>query len=443
MYAAQEAIFYPVVFLSLLYVLHKARISRFSIFIVLVFWAGLFSYLSENFLGKGSYDAYKILVFGYASVLFGNNVLKRYTRNEVFVNIFFALFSAVFWASYIIHGGELITILSQYCYKYGMVFLIYHGLKDITFKPRKREYIKYVLVQVLYVQVALSVFKIMIFGFGVERHVGSIQYGAGGIAVVLPIVGLIFYWLLKNGKLNKWDWAILCSFIIIAIASTKRAPVFLFPVFLLLMVGYVKRSISLTSALKYSPILILLFIFGVKFVPSLTPENKVWGTFSPQYISEYVLRYNFGVTNLSEIFRDDYISRGRGGGLTILHQPDKLALHNTAEYLIGNGLYEVAVHEYGRFLGGFYRYDIQHYGLLGDAIRIIHTLGYAGFFSMICFSVFIINTIKHRRLMLVILIFYLWEFFLYGNQVMFSNASAVLVVFICFYSQLSGKINKR
>jgi len=360
-----EFYYYTIVFLSALYVFHKSGVNRLSILIVLIFWEGLFDYF-------GVLNYYKILIVIYALLLFSQKILKKYTVNERYINIFFLLFSVSFWLSYFIHGGELITILSQYGFKYGMAFLLYHGLKDIIVNDTIRKYLKILLLNILTIQVVLSVFKIIIIGYPVEYHVGSMVHGSGGIAVVMPILGLIFYWVIKNGKFTSKDWIFACSFMLIAIASGKRSPVFLFPLILLLLFfnGHIRYRLS--RIFKYAPVLIpvvlILFYTGLRLVPSLNPKGKVWGSFDLKYAVDYSLIYTFGTTELNDTSQ---MISGRGGSLFLLFSPERISLNNPTKVFFGKGLYEVAVAVHNRFLGGK-AYGINYIGLMGEPIRIVY-----------------------------------------------------------------------
>lgn len=423
-----ETIYYSFVLLGFFYVLSKVGTNKLGLFVVFIFWAGLFSYLGDTI-----FNIYKIIMVLYALYLFFGKILIRYTRHEKYVNIIFILFSVSFWISYSLSGGNIITILSQYGFKYGLVFLIYHGIKDILVNQGKRQYLKEVLLQILYIQVFLSIAKILIFGFDYETNVGSMVYGAGGLAVVIPIDALFFYWLIREGKITSKEWIIICSFFIIAIASGKRAPVILFPFFILLLVGFSKGSIRLFTILKYVPFFLVLLYVGVKLTPTLSPDNKLFGSFSIPYIVDYSLRYNFGTSDPDLIFSEDYESAGRGGSIVLLAQPKKLGLSGFKEVMFGKGLYETATKARGRFLGGK-AYGIEHIGSVGENNKVLYALGYSGLIFMVIFSVLILSTIRNRTFRTIILIFYLWEFLIYGNQVIFSNHSAVFIVFISFYS---------
>jgi hypothetical protein len=332
-----------------------------------------------------------------------------------------------------LNGGKIFTILSQYLYKYGFVFLIYHGIKDITYDQNKIEFLKNLILQILYIQVLLSILKILLYGFGVERTVGSINYSSGGMAVILPILGLIFYWIITSGIFKAKDWLLVCSLLIIAIASEKRSPIILFPLFILLLFFYVRKNFRLIRIVKYFPLVFLIFYVGLRITPSFNPEHKIGGSFDIKHAVNFIIKYNFGTTNKDLIYSENYENSGRGGSLLLPLYPEKLALHDLEEKLLGKGIYEVATLKYGRFLGGN-RYGIEHAGLVGAINKELYSIGYLNVIFLILFSLMIIKTIKYKRFRITILVLYFWSLFLYGNQLFISNASTIIIIYICFYS---------
>jgi len=431
-------VYYTIILvISLIYIFNKVGLNKLSIFIVFVFWQGLFGFL--NFYINNLFNLYKIFIVFYAIYIFWPNLIKTYSRHEKYVNIAFVIFSISFWISYYFNKGEIITLLSQYLYKYGLVFIIYHGFKDIIYKHSKREYIKKVLLQILYIQVVLSVIKILVFGFPREPIVGSMSNGGAGTAVVIPIMALFFYWIIHNGNLRIKDWLIISLFIIIALASGKRAPVILFPLFALLLVVSVKSPVKFISYIKYLPLLFMVFYFGARLIPTLNPEGEVWGSFNISHIRNYSLIYNFGTSDLDVILSEEYETQGRGGGIFLIVQPEKLGLLSYKEKLFGKGVYELVIGQKGKLGRGSVSFS-EHTGNLGRVNVIMWSIGLFGLISMILFSIIIINTINDRRFRWVVLIFYLYELFFYGNQVVFSNPSAIMLVFICFYANTIDKL---
>jgi hypothetical protein len=436
MTAINVTLYFSFVFLGLLYTFYKVGITRISILIIFVFWEGLFDYLDTIF-GMGILNGYKIAIVAYAvSLLFKKGFRFVTNKNDLAVNVTFLLFSASFWISFYFYRGEINTILSQYLYKFSFVWIAYHYLKDITYNIPKREYVKNVLLTILYVQIAVSAFKIFLMGFGFEGLVGSMSFGGGGPAVVIPIMALIFYWLIRNSRFNKKDWIIAVLILTIAIASGKRQPILIYPAVLFSLFVFVSQSGRFSMFLKYLPIAFVFFYIGVRMNSSVTPEGKVGGSFDISYVGDYVTKYYFGTSQAGEVLKGDNQGSGRGAGILLYFNPEKLTLQSNKELLFGKGLYEVAVNKHGRFTAGGGRsdYGIQHSGLIGEVGALLYSLGYVGTIFMLLMAGTIIFSIKNKRLAWIVFLYFLWDSFFYYNQMLFFNSSALIVLTIVFYA---------
>lgn len=408
---------------------------------ILVFWEGFFDYIDTIGI-PGLLNAYKIVVVIYAvSLIWKKKFRFKKNKTDLAVNVTFLLFSASFWITYYFYGGAIVTILSQYLYKYAFVWVAYHYFKDITYNMPKREHVKNALLTILYVQIAVSAFKIFLMGFKFEGLVGSMSFGGGGPAVVIPIMALIFYWLIRNGRFKKADWIVAALILTIAIASGKRQPIVIYPVLLLTLFVFAPQSFRFSVFLKYLLIASGLFYIGVRMTPTITPEKEVGGSFDISYVRDYVMKYYFGTTiQTSVVFNDDYVGFGRGDGIVMYFKPQKLTLHSDKELLFGKGVYEVAVNKYGRFTSAALSdYGIQHKGLLGQAGALLYTLGYVGTILLLLMAAAIIFSIKNKRLAWIVFLYFLWDILFYYNQMLFLNSSGLIVLIIIFYSNSQEK----
>jgi hypothetical protein len=293
-------------------------------------------------------------------------------------------------------------------------------------------YVLNLLISAVFIQIILSVIKVILYGLKSESIVGSVQYIGGGAAVVLTFVFLIFFSIIQIEKRFKLKKYIYLLPIIISIASLKRAPVFLYPVFYFFLVIFPYKKLSLNNIVKYVPIVLLLFYLGVRTNATLNPENSNWGSFDLKYVTDYMVEYNFGTSKVSEINQTDNTS-GRGGSLLLLFQPGKLGLQGAKEILFGRGIVDYALSPEGRFVGGK-AYGIEHHGLLSSAVVVFYSLGLSGFFLMILMSLYIIFLVRTKRLLWIILILYIFELFLYGNQLFINHASGFIIIFCIYYS---------
>jgi len=423
-----------------IYSFYKVGVNRTSILIILVFWEGFFDYLG-SISGIEILNIYKVVLIIYlVFLLFKKNVHLVRSKADLVVNVFFLLFSASFWTTYYYYGGEIFTILSQYFYKFSFLWMAYHYFKDTSYNVSKMEYVKKVLLVVISVQIAVAIFKIILMGFEFEGLVGTMSYGGGGPAVVVPIGALIFFWLVRNGRFNTKDWVFVLLILIIAIASGKRQPVVIYPAILFSLFVFVSQKVRISTIFKYFFVSILIFYASVRMTSTLTPDKQIGGEFNLSHVSNYVMNYYFGTTDSSEIFDDDYKTSGRGGALILYVRPDLLTLSNSNEILFGKGIYEVAIKKYGRFTStGISDYGVQHEGLMGEAAAIIYTLGYVGVILMILLVVTIIFSSKNKRLAWLLFIYYAWDFMLYYNQMFFFHSSSLIVLSIIFYSNIQEK----
>jgi len=428
------SIYFLFVFLGMLYTFKKVGITKVSILMILVFWEGLFDYIN-SILGMGIFNFYQIGVVSYGIYLLlskRNSFVSN--KNELAFNITFLLFSISFWISYYINRGELFTIFSQYLFKFSFLWISYHCLKDIVFNKPKREYVKKVLLTLILVQIAIAIIKIIIMGFEFEGLVGTLSYGGGGPAVVIPIGALIFYWVTKNGNFTKKDWIFIGSILIIAIASSKRQPILFFPIILFSLFVFVSKSTSVISLLKYLPLALIVFYIGVRTNSLFTPEGKVGGSFDISYVSEQISKYYFGDNNAAEVLSGNVQGVGRGAGLILYSHPERLTLLSLTEVLFGKGLYDVVTKKYGRLTAGSTRseYGIQHEGLIGEAAALLYSIGYLGTIFMLLMVAALVFSIKNKRLAWIIFLYFIWDIFFYYNQLLFFNSSGLIILIIVF-----------
>jgi len=437
------SLYFLFVFIGMIYTFKKVGITKVSILMILVFWEGLFDYIN-SILGMGIFNMYQIgLVFYGIYLLLSKRNNYVSTKNELVINITFILFSISFWISYYFNGGELFTIFSQYLFKFSLLWITYHCLKDIVFNKSKREYVKKVLLILILVQIAIAIIKIIIMGFEFEGLVGTVSYGGGGPAVVIPIGALIFYWVTKNGNFTKKDWIFVGSILIIAIASSKRQPILFFPIILFSLFVFVSKSTSFISLLKYLPLALIVFYIGVRTNSLFTPEGKVGGSFDISYVSKQISKYYFGDNDAVEVLSGNVEGFGRGAGLVLYSNPQRLTLLSLTEVLFGKGLYDVVTKKYGRLTAGSTRseYGIQHDGLIGEAAALLYSIGYLGTIFMMLLVTAIIFSVKNKRLAWMLYLYFLWDILFYYNQFLFFNSSGMIILIIIFY--YNGQENEK
>ena len=286
----------------------------------------------------------------------------------------------------------------------------------------------------------MAIFKIFLMGFSFEGLVGTMSYGGGGPAVIVPIMALIFYWLIRNGRFSKKDWIVVALILIIAIASGKRQPIIIYPFVLFVLFNFVSRSVRIIPLLKYSLVAFVVLYVGVRMTSTFTPEKKIGGSFDISFLRNYISNYYFGDSEKSTISTNDNYGMGRGAGFFLYFKPEMLTLRSDKEIFFGKGIYEVAIGKYGRFTAaGRSDYGIKHKGLIGEAGALLYTLGYVGTILMTLYVFSIIFILKNKKLFWIIFFYFLWDFLFYYNQMMFFNSSALIVLIIIFYNNSQKK----
>lgn len=424
--ASTLMLYYAIVTVGAFYTLYRFGISKITLLIIFIFWEGLFGYFNEsiNFI-----EYYKITIFVFICALFGPCIFSNKFKTDKFVNICFLLFSASFWISCIINNQISLTSASQFFYKFSLPFFFYHGLKDIRYNSHKADFLSRLLLFLVFLQVIFSIIKLALVRGPLEFIVGSIQFMGGGTAVALPILAFFLYFLIKDGTIKGRNWIPVAAFVIIGLASAKRSQIFVFPVVILVTLFLIQKTNRFFSALQYLPIILILFYVGVKTNYTLNPEHSMWGSFDLQYLYSYIMEYNFGTENTGYLFEQ---TTGRGGALKMLIAPGSLGFNSIGELLFGKGLEDVVLSKYGRFFGE--GYGIAHSSLMGESIKILFTLGYAGLISYFLFAFSIIQLISNMKMRLIVLGFFLWEITLYAGAVLLTGSLAFLFVFICLYS---------
>ena len=434
--------YYLIVSMTMLYAFYKTGITKLSVLVIFVFWEGLFNYLGTRFGPFNSLDIGKlhnIFIVIYSIFLSKSTILQLNTNKERRILLAYILFTLSFWISYYFNGGSIVSITNQYFFKYAFIFFLYKYIRSVLDNPYKREYFKNILLLVLYIQIFLSIVKIVIFGGIFEPIVGSISARGAGQAVVFPIVALIFYWLCKNKKFQSSSAVVIILIFTIAVASGKRQPIVFFPI-VLSYLGVCSGQFKFSYLIKFIPIALMIFYCGVRLSPSLNPQQVVWGAFDISHISRYALRYYTGENTIDYLKNGGFESgRGRIGGIRALVKPDALNLHSFDALLFGNGLYDTISGVYGRFASTGETgldFGIENLGLVGESIQALYSLGYIGTVTMFLLAFSIINLINDKRLRLLLFLHYLWDFLFYYNQLIYSMQSAIYVLYIINYSNI-------
>ena len=430
--ATQINIYYLFVILSFFYFTIKYRNHLFLIYVILIFYTGLFS-----FLGKNIADLYKIIILGFSLYwIFKTNpiVLNRKTLPVI---ISFTLFTTAFFITAYVNNDYFTITFSQYS-RYFVFVILFFVLRKYQNNSNFKIPLDRLIVEILLVQIVLSAIKILIMGGPREGLVGTITAQGGAAATSLPLLGFIFYWLLKKGKFSRKDWYYIFGLIFIGFAGGKRAIWFIMPVIIAAFIYYVpKHAIPIKYLISTLFIVPLIFYFGLRLSPSLNPDHKIWGSFDLQYTIDYVDYYNVG-----EFENDEAPKRGRVNSTLFVFQ-DLFTQDIAKTDWYGSGLRFMYASNFEEFSQmGF---DITHKGSATGVYQTLIANGYMGVFTFLFFATSLILFTKHKGIRNVLLFLFLWEYLFYTGIILREYSLAFLLIYIIVFSkyEIPNQTNKK
>jgi hypothetical protein len=278
------------------------------------------------------------------------------------------------------------------------------------------------VIKLILFQVAFSILKLIIIGLR-ENITGTISNTGGGIGIGYAVMGTILYWAMNGKEIKGKDWLYILSFLIIPIASNKRAIWFIYPLIIFLLMF---DKITRLSPKRIAYIIILipcLIYFGFRLNPSLNPEKKLWGSFDFNYGVNYALSYS----GVSEEQLESPYSQGRWGASSAIV---KTTFQNpfSRDSLLG----------FGRSRGRIINTDLFNpvdYGLMpGTMISsigvMIVQMGWPATLLLILLFINMIYTIPDKKIANIIIIYVLWDTIFYSGSMINAPVQSILLVLV-------------
>lgn len=123
-----EAVYYSIVILTSVFFFGRFGLNKLSLLVFIIFWEGLFNYLGN--LIPGLWEFFKIFFFLYVLFYMLNHLKSKYLISERYFNLLYLLFSLSFLITHLFNPGSVLTILSQFLFKYSAFFFFYISLKS-------------------------------------------------------------------------------------------------------------------------------------------------------------------------------------------------------------------------------------------------------------------------------------------------------------------------
>ena len=443
---------YLVAIFAVLYLLYRHRKDMFECLLILLFCDGVAAAISPQVQ-----NIYKIVCLLLCVYMFLTSrrimftVAQKYTAYVVA----FVLILLLFANSFLMYAENVpLTLLFSQISRYIEIFLVFCIIYYLVNNKRRNLELADVFFEIYLVQILLSILKVFTIRGITEGVSGTMAYSGGGIGTSGPIIGVIFYWVLCNGKFELKNWLYVAGLLFWGLMTAKRAVLIMFPVIVLALSAFVAgRKIS-----KYVVIGIMavpiLFYLGVRLNPTLNPDKKYWGRFDWNYVFNYAETYQFGDDEHLEAVRGNkrqkgnlIYSQGRvqdrilfveGRGATTLALLSHLFVERnlTTKDWWGWGLH---TQYYSR---GSYDYTsiddllVQptHSGSATGIYQIYVAFGLIGIIAMIFFNFIPFFYFKNRRLGLLIAVFYFYDFFMYSGLISRTPALAATIFFVLHYT---------
>ena len=266
------------------------------------------------------------------------------------------------------------------------------------------------------------------------------------------IIGFYNIYVYRRGQLQKMDWWLIVGLFLFGWTTGKRAVWIILPIIIMLFFSYV-RGVRLN---KYMILGLLAFpimiYFGARLTPSLNPEHQVWGSFDLQHVWDYANKYQFGEEGIEgqrENIQESQQVTYDGGAYGLQNQQIEAAGRGNAtielfKLIFGpRSLTEQDI--WGTGLSSFYSTTYEEFDKLPLTIHLSYkgagtgffqmyaTLGVVGAILMTIFSLIPYFRIKHRRIKWVMMVFFLYDYFMY-NATTCRDTYLVAMIFICIFS---------
>ena len=428
-------IYYLLAFVVFVLMAWRYRTGNFILFLLCVAFEGTLSYCVPGLTPQYMRVIYVLWITYLFIKLKAWSVIKGKMKLLLWT---FVIFSTYFiWVSlYMNDDGSLMTF-SQYS-KYYVPFLTMLVLGHYHHRnPAYTVYLNIFWGEVIFIQIVFGIIKFVLLRFhfyeGVVGTFGEINGGNTGTS--FPLMALAWVLLNSNMDIRGWkSWLFIFGLLFFGMAAAKRAIVALFPFFFLVFAMFVAKKRYKKGVVSVIILLPIFFYLGLRLTPSLNPEDKIWGSFDPEFALHYAEDYSVGKEN-SQGKREE--GTGRVGAVIYISQKIMNIDGYTKESLTGYGLDRiVSTASKKDYYNRDYNYGIDHRGSLTGYVRLYLSIGLIGVVLFFIYYCWYFHLIQYGRLQLSMFVLVMYDFIFYGAQIVYQPLIAILFVFIMYYSQI-------
>ena len=420
--------------LAMVYMLWKYRDDSISVIIICLFFGGVPIDLGGN-IGRNVFRIAMLAAAGWKAVSTGG--LWQFVIRHKALTVTILLYILYFvYSSILINGDNVMLVFSLLSKTITPLLLLTAMLEEYYYDSDKAEEWFWLFGELIVVQILLSIAKMVVSGGYVEGWIGSMTgLEGGGAGTSFPLLGLMWLALKTDMRFKRADWLMALGLLIIGFAAGKRAVWFLFPVLFLVLTIVVYRhrvGRKIVTALLLTPI---FFYLALRISPTFNPENKVWGSFDPEFAIGYIMDYTGGMDKDNGSVEKGV---GRLGAITWLwaqtdRTGDKIIYGRGNEYLTYGGS--------KNYTNASYLDGIQSRGNITGIVNTFFSLGIIGVVLMLALIVGLFLPDK-SAFNITLLCVVLLDYIFYNAQIVTAMPLFMMALYLSFFSHCFPKASE-
>lgn len=411
---------------SFLWLLWKYRSETIPILVILLFFAGMI----DDFLGSMGRNTFRIMLLTVCIWQSSKGAFYLFYAKFPIIIYCLCLYIAYFIVNSILinHDNFLLTfsLLSKVVIPFLILTLM---VKKQHEEKETSNYLFWLFGDLIVVQILLSLGKMVILGGYLEGWVGSMTgIRGGGAGTSFPLLGLMWLALKNDMKFSCKDIFIALGLLMIGFAAGKRAVWIMFPVLFIFLSIYVFRKNFTKQVVVLAVLTPLLFYLALRISPTFNPENKVWGSFEPEYAINYILKYSGGIDK-----QHSGIQTGQGRLGAVSWMLEQFSKSDKVVFL-GKGNEYITYAGIENYSNSNYYGGIKHRGNITGIVSTFFSIGTIG----VVLYLFIILTLflsKKNRFKILLFLVVLIDYIFYNAQIMNLMSLFIIALYLSFFSE--------
>ena len=240
---------------------------------------------------------YKISMTFLSLILFILLLNKRSLVTNYRFNAFFILYIISILISALFNKSDVVSTFSYILYILPG-FVVYLYILRMNFNQNLIIKINNFIFVFFGFQILFSIYKLLFLGTS-EAIAGTFHYSGGSYNTIIPLIAISmlisFYSFYKR---NYKYLLFIIGFLFMSWVGEKRGIYFYFIILLLIhFISTIKFKIfninSFFRFLLIIPFVLIIIFYGVKYSPTLNPENIMGGSFNLDHIYNYAFNYSY------------------------------------------------------------------------------------------------------------------------------------------------------